>query len=381
LAANCGIEENRQMADQNKRDYYEVLGLTKGASDDDIKKAYRKLAKQHHPDLHPNEKGAEARFKEVNEAYEVLSDKDKKDRYDQYGHAGVDPNFGAGQGFGDYGDMGFDLGSIFESFFGGGMGGGRSRTAPQKGENIRVNLTLSFEEAAFGCEKEISVGRIEDCSDCGGTGAQTGTTAETCSQCSGTGTVRTQQRTVLGMMSSSAPCQKCGGTGKIIHSPCNTCKGKGKVKRQKTIKVKIPAGIDNGQAISMRGQGHVGLNNGPAGDLYVAVNIRAHALFERDGTSVLCEIPISFVQAALGAELEVPTLDGKVKYTVPEGTQTGTVFRLKGKGIPNLNGFGRGDQFVTVVVETPRNLTKEQKELLMQFGGIEETGFFKKKKK
>ena len=360
--------------------------LGKGASDDEIKKAYRKLAKQEsHPDLHPNDKGAETRFKEVNEAYEILSDSDKKAKYDQYGHAGVDPNFGAG-GFGggyggDYGDMGFDLGSIFESFFGGGMGGGRSRTAPQKGETIRVNLTISFEEAAFGCEKEISVGRIEDCSDCGGTGAQAGTTAETCSQCNGTGTVRTQQRTVLGMMSSSAPCQKCGGTGKVIHSPCNTCKGKGKVRHQKTVKVKIPAGIDNGQAISMRGQGHVGLNGGPAGDLYIAVNIRAHALFEREGTSVLCEIPISFVQAALGTELEVPTLDGKVKYTVPEGTQTGTVFRLKGKGIPNLNGFGRGDQFVTVVVETPRNLTKEQKELLMQFGGIEETGFFKKKKK
>lgn len=369
------------MADQNKRDYYEVLGLSKSASDDEIKKAYRKLAKEHHPDLHPNDKGAEARFKEVNEAYEILSDKDKKERYDQYGHAGVDPNFGAGQGFGDFGDMGFDLGSIFESFFGGGMGGSRSRTAPQKGENIRVNLTLSFEEAAFGCEKEIPVGRIEDCTECSGTGAQPGTTPEVCSQCNGTGTIRTQQRTVLGMMSSTSPCPKCSGTGKIIHSPCNTCKGKGKVKRQKTVKVKIPAGIDNGQAISMRGQGHVGLNGGPPGDLYVAVNIREHPLFERDGSSVLCEMPISYAQAALGTELEVPTLDGKVKYHIPEGTQTGTVFRLKGKGIPNLNGFGRGDQFVTVVVETPRNLTNEQKELLRQLEGIEETGFFKKKKK
>lgn len=375
------------MADQKKRDYYEVLGLSKGASDDEIKKAYRKLAKESHPDLHPNDKAAETRFKEVNEAYEVLSDSDKKARYDQYGHAGVDPNFGAGGfggGFGGgYGDMGFDLGSIFESFFGGGMGGGaRSRTAPQKGENLRVNLTLSFEEAAFGCEKEISIARIEDCSDCSGTGAEAGTTPEVCSQCNGSGVVRTQQRTMLGMVSSSSPCPKCGGMGKIIHQPCKTCKGKGKVKRQKTITVKIPAGIDNGQAVSMRGQGHAGLNGGPAGDLLVSINVRAHAIFERDGYSVLCEIPIGFVQAALGAELEVPTLDGKVKYSIPEGTQTGTVFRLKGKGIPNLNGHGRGDQFVTVVVETPRNLTKEQKELLSQFGeASEEKGFFDKRKK
>ncbi len=368
------------MADQNKRDYYEVLGLSRNASDEEIKKSFRKLAKENHPDLHPNDKGAEARFKEINEAYEVLSDKEKKARYDQYGHAGVDPNFGAGSGFGDFGDMGFDFGSIFESIFGS-AGGGRSRTAPQKGENIRVSVTLSFEEAAFGCEKDIQIGRIEDCPDCGATGAEPGTTPEVCSQCNGTGTVRTQQRTVLGMISSSAPCQRCGGTGKIIHQPCKTCKGKGKVRRQKTVKVKIPAGIDNGQAVSMRGQGHAGFNGGPPGDLLISVNIRAHALFERDGTSVLCEIPISFVQAALGAELEVPTLDGKVKYSIPEGTQTGTVFRLKGKGIPNLGGLGRGDQFVTVVVETPRNLTKEQKELLMEFAGLEEKGFFRKKKK
>ncbi len=374
------------MADQKKRDYYEVLGLSKGASDDEIKKAYRKLAKESHPDLHPNDKSAEARFKEVNEAYEVLSDSDKKARYDQYGHAGVDPNFGAGGfggGFGGgYGDMGFDLGSIFESFFGGGMGGARSQTAPQKGENLRVNVTLSFEEAAFGCEKEISITRIEDCSDCSGTGAEPGTTPEVCSQCNGTGVVRTQQRTMLGIVSSSGPCPKCGGMGKIIHQPCKTCKGKGKVKRQKTINVKIPAGIDNGQAVSMRGQGHAGLNGGPAGDLLISVNVRAHAIFERDGYSVLCEIPIGFVQAALGAELEVPTLDGKVKYTIPEGTQTGTVFRLKGKGIPNLNGHGRGDQFVTVVVETPTGLSREQKELLSQFGDLtEEKGFFDKRKK
>lgn len=370
------------MADQ-KRDYYEVLGLSKGASDDELKKAYRKLAKENHPDLHPDNKEAEARFKEISEAYEVLSDSDKRSKYDQFGHAGVDPNFGAGGGWGGaYGDMGFDLGSIFESFFGGMGGGGASRTAPMRGENIRVNLTLSFEEAAFGCEKEISIARIEDCSDCEGSGAQEGTTPEVCSQCKGTGSVRTQQRTMLGMMSSTSPCSKCGGTGKIIHQPCKTCKGKGKVKRQKTIKVQIPAGIDNGQAVSMRGQGHAGFNGGPAGDLLISIRVRAHALFEREGSDVLCEVPISFAQAALGAELEVPTLDGKVKYTVPEGTQTGTIFRLKGKGIPNLNSYGRGDQFVTVVVETPKNLTKEQKELLVQFEGISgEKGFFDKRKK
>jgi len=373
------------MANQ-KRDYYEVLGLKKGASEEEIKKAYRRLAKECHPDLHPNDKEAEARFKEINEAYEVLSDSEKRARYDQFGHAGVDPSFGAGAGgwtggF-DFGDFGFDLGSIFESFFGG-MGGGASRTAPIKGENIRVNLTISFEEAAFGCEKEITVARIEDCPDCGGSGAEKGTTPEICSQCNGTGTVRTQQRTVIGMISSTVTCGKCGGTGKIIHQPCKTCKGKTKVKRNKTINVKIPAGIDNGQAVSLRGQGHAGFNGGPPGDLLVSIKVRAHAFFERDGANVLCEVPISFAQAALGAEIEVPTLDGKVKYTIPEGTQTGTVFRLKGKGIPHLNGFGRGDQFVTVVVQTPTNLTKEQKELLRQFEGLSggEKGFFEKRKK
>jgi len=372
------------MADQ-KRDYYEVLGLKKGASEEEIKKAYRKLAKECHPDLHPNDKTAEARFKEINEAYEVLSDSEKRARYDKFGHAGVDPNYGAGgwSGAYDFGDFGFDLGSIFESFFGG-MGGTSSRTAPMKGENIRVNLTLSFEEAAFGCEKEISVARIEDCPDCGGTGAEKGTTPEVCSQCNGTGTVRTQQRTVIGVISSTTTCSKCGGTGKIIHQPCKTCKGKTKVKRNRTINVKIPAGIDNGQAVSLRGQGHSGFNGGPPGDLLVSIKVRAHAFLERDGADVMCEIPISFAQAALGAEIEVPTLDGKVKYTIPEGTQTGTVFRLKGKGIPHLHGTGRGDQFVTVVVQTPTNLTKEQKELLRQLEGIssgEEKGFFEKRRR
>ena len=358
-----------------KRDYYEVLGLQKGASDDEIKKAYRKLAKENHPDLHPGDKDCEERFKEIGEAYEVLSDPDKKARYDQYGHAAFDPNSGFGGGFGGFGDFG-DLGDILGNIFGGGFGFGgsttRSRNAPQKGENLRVRLSIAFEEAAFGCSKEITVPRIEDCEDCGGTGCKPGTTAETCPDCGGAGEVRVQQRTMLGIMSSTTPCRRCGGTGKLVKDPCPKCGGKGKVRKQKTISVNIPAGIDDGQTISLRGQGHAGVNGGPKGDLLITVSVKAHPLFERDGSSILLELPISFVQAALGAEVEVPTLDGKVKYTIPEGTQTGTTFRLRGKGVPYLNGSSRGDQYVTVNIETPKNLSKEQKELLRKFG--ESTG-------
>ncbi len=353
-----------------KRDYYEVLGLKKGASEDEIKKAYRKLAKENHPDLHPGDRACEERFKEIGEAYEVLSDPEKKERYDQYGHAAFDPNSGFGGGFGDFGDFG-DLGDILGNIFGGGFGFGgaaRSRTAPQKGESLRVRLAIGFEEAAFGCAKEITIPRIEDCEDCGGTGCKSGTSAESCPDCGGTGQVRVQQRTPFGVMASTADCRRCGGTGKLIKDPCPKCSGKGKVRRQRTISVNIPAGIDDGQTISLRGQGHAGVNGGPKGDLLITVSVRAHPLFERDGSSILYEMPISFVQAALGAEVEVPTLDGKVKYTIPEGTQTGTTFRLRGKGIPYLNGSSRGDQYVTVNIETPKNLTKEQKELLRKFG-------------
>ena len=353
-----------------KRDYYEVLGLQKGASEDEIKKAYRKLAKENHPDLHPGDRACEERFKEIGEAYEVLSDPEKKERYDQYGHAAFDPNSGFGGGFGDFGDFG-DLGDILGNIFGGGFGFGgaaRSRTAPQKGESLRVRLAIGFEEAAFGCAKEITIPRIEDCEDCGGTGCKSGTSAESCPDCGGTGQVRVQQRTPFGVMASTADCRRCGGTGKLIKDPCPKCSGKGKVRRQRTISVNIPAGIDDGQTISLRGQGHAGVNGGPKGDLLITVSVRAHPLFERDGSSILYEMPISFVQAALGAEVEVPTLDGKVKYTIPEGTQTGTTFRLRGKGIPYLNGSSRGDQYVTVNIETPKNLTKEQKELLRKFG-------------
>jgi len=358
------------MAD--KRDFYEALGLNKGASDDDIKKAFRQQAKKYHPDVNPGDKNAEARFKEVNEAYEVLSDSDKKARYDQYGHAGVDPSFNAGSGFGGFGGFGgmdFDLGDLFGSIFGGGGGGtsSRSRNAPRKGERIRAETTISFEEAAFGCEKEISVMRIESCDSCHGTGCQEGTTAEKCANCNGQGTVTSQQRTPFGVMQSSTDCPKCGGRGKIIHQPCPKCRSLGMIRRSKNVKISIPAGIDSGQTISMRGQGSAGMNGGEPGDLYVTIIVLRHQLFEREGNAVLLNLQVSFVQAALGAELEVPTLDGKVKYSIPEGTQTGTVFRLRGKGIQNLRGSGRGDQYVTVNVVVPTGLSYEQKELLREF--------------
>ena len=354
---------------EEKRDYYEVLGVSKSATEDELKKAYRKLAKQYHPDLHPDDKEAEAKFKEINEAYAVLSDSNTRAKYDQFGHAGVDPNFGAGAGgWGgfDGGFADFDLGSIFDSFFGGGAARTRS-TGPQKGESLRTSVRISFEEAAFGCEKEVTIHRSETCEECGGSGAAKGTTAETCSECHGTGTVRIQRQTPMGVFSSTSPCRKCNGTGKIISNPCKACKGSGAVRRQRKISVQIPAGIDDGQVISLRGQGNSGKRGGPAGDLLISVGVRPHPLFRRDGDSVFCEAPITFAQAALGAELEIPTLDGKVSYTLPEGTQTGTTFRLRGQGIPHLHGKGRGDQYVTVTVEVPKNLTDDQKEQLRQF--------------
>lgn len=383
---------------EQKRDYYEVLGVSKGASDDEIKKAYRKLAKKYHPDMNPGDKEAEAKFKEVNEAYSVLSDEQKRARYDQFGHAGVDPNYGAGGpggGFGGF-DMGdIDLGDIFGSFFGGGGfggfgGGGARRNGPQKGESLRANLTITFEEAAFGCEKEINLNRTEECDECHGSGCQPGTTAETCPDCRGTGVVRVQQRTGGFAFSSTAACTRCRGTGKIIHSPCKSCGGNGSVKKSKRITVTIPAGIDDGQAVSLRGQGNAGKNGGPAGDLIVGVRVKPHPQFRRDGTTVLYEQPVSFFQAAMGAELEIPTIDGKVKYTLPAGTQTGTTFRLRGKGIPELRGRGRGDQYVTIRVQVPTSMNAEQKEALRAFAQAmgeevpEESGlkgFFDKRKK
>ena len=358
------------MAD-NKRDYYEVLGVSKGASEDEIKKAYKKLARKYHPDMNPGDKEAEEKFKEVNEANEVLSDPEKKARYDQFGFAGVDPSYGAGAGgAGGYGggfDFG-DLGDIFGSFFGGGFGGGQTRrNGPQRGESIRASVSVTFTEAAFGCEKEVSIERSEQCASCKGSGCAPGTTPEICPDCHGSGMVQVQQRTPMGVFASSRPCQRCRGTGKIIHQPCADCGGSGAVRKRKTIKVTIPAGIDHGQTISLRGQGNAGKNGGPAGDLLITVMVRPHELFRREGNDVFCEAPITFRQAVLGATLEIPTIDGPVKYDIPEGTQTGTVFRLRGKGIPALNGRGRGDQYVTVTIETPRNLNREQKEALKRF--------------
>ena len=355
------------MADQNKRDYYEVLGVEKNASDSEIKKAYRKLAMKYHPDQNPGDKSAEEKFKEVNEAYEVLSNSEKKALYDQYGFAGVDPNFNPNAGFGGFGGGfgGFgDLGDIFGDFFGGGASSSGRRTGPSKGQNVMAEIEISFEDAAFGCDQQITYSRVEPCATCGGTGCREGTQPETCSYCNGRGTVRTQQNFMGMTMQSSQPCPKCGGAGKIIKDPCNTCKGKGKVRRSKTIKVKVPAGIDDGQSFRVRDEGNAGTNGGPNGDLLVTVNVRKHPIFTRDGSNVLCQMPISFTQAALGATIEVPTLDGKVRYSIPEGTQTGTTFRLRGKGIPYVGYKTRGDQFVTVVVETPTRLTKEQRELL-----------------
>ena len=367
-----------------KRDYYEVLGVSKNASEDEIKRAYKKLARKYHPDMNPGDKEAEEKFKEVNEANEVLSNPEKKAKYDQFGFAGVDPNYGAGQG-GYGGAGGFDfgvLGDIFGSFFGGGFGGGgrRNPNAPQRGESIRASLSVEFTEAAFGCEKSITIDRSEQCPTCKGKGCAPGTTPEVCTQCHGTGTVTQAQRTPFGMMQSQTVCPKCRGRGQIIHQPCPDCRGAGAVRKRRTIQVNIPAGIDNGQTISLRGQGHSGKNGGPAGDLLITVMVRPHEIFRRDGTAVFCEAPITFTQAVLGGTLEIPTIDGKVKYDIPEGTQTGTVFRLRGKGIPVLNGRGRGDQYVTVNIETPRNLNREQKEALKKFSESLGEGNYEKHK-
>ena len=359
---------------ENKRDYYEVLGVQKGASNDEIKKAYRKLAMKYHPDRNPGDKTAEEKFKEVGEAYEVLSDDEKRSRYDQFGFAGVDPNYGAGQGgagfggFGGFGDFG-DFGDIFGSFFGGGSSRGSNANAPRRGENVMSRLELTFEEAAFGCEKEVGAMRIENCSSCNGTGSADGV-IETCATCRGSGQVRTTQNFMGMQMQSTAACPQCGGKGKTIKTPCTTCKGKGKVRRTQKIKVKVPAGVDQGQSVRVRGEGCVGSNGGPDGDLLVEIYIKRHPIFTRRGMDVLCEVPITFTQAALGAEIQVPTLDGKMPYEIPEGTQTGTIFTIAGKGIPEVNNpRRRGNQRFTVVVETPTKLSKEQKELLRQLDG------------
>ena len=357
------------MAD--KRDYYEVLGLQKGATDEELKKAYRKLAKKYHPDVNPGDKESEARFKEVNEAYETLSDQSKRARYDQFGHAGVDPNFGGGGGFGgfdgsnvDFGDLGdifSNLGDIF------GFGGTTRRNGPTRGSDIHLHLSIAFEEAAKGCKKTVESSRVQSCGSCGGSGAKQGTKAEECTHCHGTGTVKVTQRTPIGLVSTTRSCEHCGGTGKIIASPCPECHGVGLVRKPRKLEVEVPAGISDGQVITLRGQGDFGRNGGPAGDLDISISVRPHPLFSRINNDVWCEVPLTFTQAALGCEITVPTLDGKVSYTVPPGTQPGESFRLRGKGITHLNRYSKGDQYVKVTIEVPKNLTDKQKELLRQF--------------
>ncbi len=361
------------MAD--KRDYYEVLGVAKGATDDQLKSAYRKQAKKYHPDLNPGNAEAEAKFKEVNEAYEVLSNKEKRARYDQFGFAGVDPSYGAGAGgagFGGFGG-GVDLGDIFGdlgNIFGGGFGfgGGRANpNAPRKGADQRVGVTISFMEAVHGCSKTITVNKQETCAECGGTGAAKGTSPETCPDCGGRGYVLRQMRTPFGVMQSQEPCPRCGGKGKIVKTPCAACRGSGRTSSRRTLEVKIPAGINDDQSIALRGQGDAGTNGGPAGDVIVIVTVQPDAMFERDGYNVWVTVPITYSQAVMGADVVVPTVDGKVEYTVPEGTQSGTTFRLRGKGIQYLGGRGKGDQYVRVEVEIPKKLNRHQREALKAF--------------
>lgn len=374
-----------------KRDYYEVLCVGKDATEADLKKAYRSLAKKYHPDMNPDDKEAEQKFKEVNEAYGVLSDAEKRQKYDQYGHAAFDPAAG-GTGFDA---SGFDFSDIFSSFFGGGGGFGgfggfgssssNARNRAVDGEDVFARVELSFEEAAFGCKRDVSFNRIEKCPDCSGSGAQKGTNAETCPECKGSGSVSVRQNTAFGVFQSSRPCSNCRGSGKIIKNPCTNCRGRGYIKITKTLTVTIPEGADNGLRLAVRGEGDAGRNGGTNGDLIVEVRVRRHRIFEREGNNIYCEIPITFAQAALGAEIDVPTLDGTVKYDIPEATQTGTSFTISGKGIADLRTKRKGNLVFTVTVEVPRGLNAKQKELLSEFAkscgesnNTKSTSFFKK---
>lgn len=354
----------------DKRDYYEVLGVSKSATADEIKKAFRKLGKKYHPDLNPGDKEAEAKFKELNEAYQVLSDDEKRKRYDQFGHAGVDGNgFGGGAGgFGGF-DMG-DLGDIFGDIFGGGFGGfgGRQRrNAPRRGSDLSQYINLTFEEAAFGCKKKINITKMETCESCHGTGAKAGTQPVTCPQCNGSGQIQQRRQTMFGFSNVISECPNCHGKGKIVKEPCPECRGTGSVRKNKSIEVDIPAGIDSDQVMRIRGAGNAGENGGPSGDLQLIIRVKAHEIYRREGYDVHVSIPVTFVQAALGATLKVPTIHGIVEYDLPEGTQPNTRFRLRGKGIPVLHGKGNGDEYVTVTVEVPRNLSRKQKDILEEF--------------
>lgn len=366
-----------------KRDYYETLGVNKGASEDEIKKAYRKLAKQYHPDVNPNNKEAEAKFKEINEAYEILSDSQKKATYDQFGHAAFNGGGAGGGGF--YGGAGFDMGDIFESFFGEDAhdifgGGTRRRQGPRRGADLRVNIQIKFEESIFGAEKEITLDLNEACDTCNGSGAKPGTTAENCRHCGGTGQERVQQQTMFGSMTSVRPCGVCRGDGKIIKEPCVKCSGTGKVRKRKTIQVSIPKGIDSGQSIRLSGKGEPGDKGGPSGDLLIAVYVSPHKYFTRDGNNLYVKVPISFAQAALGDEIIVPLLDGEEKYTIKPGTQTGSTVILRGKGVPNVrNNRVVGDLIATLNVVVPKQLNERQKEVLRTFA--EEMGESTKEQK
>ncbi|MBQ7477014.1 MAG: molecular chaperone DnaJ [Selenomonadaceae bacterium] len=367
-----------------QRDYYEVLGLNKNATDDEIKKAYKKLAKKYHPDLNPdNKKAAEEKMKELNAAYEVLKDKDKRAQYDQFGHAafqGGAGGTGGGRGaggfggfnmgdiFGNAGTGGFgDFTDIFEQFFGGKPRGRERSQGPERGADLRYDLSISFEDAAFGKETKIKVPRLENCEECGGTGAAKGTSPEVCPDCKGTGSRQTTTRMPFGVVSSTRPCERCHGKGTIIKNPCKHCHGNGKVRVEREILLNVPRGVDNGTRIRVGSGGQPGERGGAPGDLYVYIKVNPHPIFTRDGTTVHCEIPISFVQAALGATVEAPTLDGKVDLKIPEGIQSGQTIRINGKGIPVMRGEGRGDEIVKIKVLTPKNLSARQRKLLQDF--------------
>lgn len=366
-----------------KRDYYEVLGVSKDASEADLKKAYRQVAKKYHPDLNPDNKEAEAKFKEANEAYEILSDPQKRQQYDQFGHAAFE-NGGAGAGYGAYSDFG-GFSDIFDSFFGGGFGGfgggTRSRrNGPQKGRDLQKSITITFMEACFGVSKEITITKQDHCPECNGTGAKKGTQPETCPTCHGSGEVRRIQRTPFGNMQTSSPCSQCGGSGQIIKEKCTNCGGSGHVRKTKTLEINIPKGIDDGQTLTVRGEGEPGLRGGPNGDLYLEIRVQPDKIFHREGFDVYVELPITFAEAALGAKLVVPTVDGKIELTVPEGTQPEAKFVLKGKGIPYLRGNGRGNQYVIAKLEVPKKLSQKQKDLLKEFEKSCEEGSHSKKK-